>query len=174
MDEARKHRVGWIGGVASSTAVLLLAGCGTTAASSVTPPDTSTSASAAYTPATAGTASPTPAGPGQPAPPASAACPIAGTTAEPSTSCAAKLRNGARLPVLLRTPNSKPGYVTSFRITGVSGPSASVDGQSTTQVGDTRFVLTAIRTGTTRITATCPGPINAPSITLTLTVDVSN
>ena len=30
IDEATNHRVGWIGGVASCMAVLLLAGCGTT------------------------------------------------------------------------------------------------------------------------------------------------
>lgn len=171
MDEARNHRVGWIGGVASSMAVLLLAGCGTTAASSVTASAASASASAAYPPETAGTASPTPAGSGQPAPSASSACPMVGTTAEPSTSCTAKLRIGAHLPVLLRTPHPN---LESFRITGVSGPSTRVDGQSTTQAGDTRFVLTAVRTGTTRITATCPGPYSAPGLDLILTVDVSN
>jgi hypothetical protein len=95
---------------------------------------------------------------------------MTGTIAEPFTSCTAKLRIGAQLPVLLRTPypNLEP-----FRIAGVSGPSARVDGQSTTQAGDTRFVLTAVRTGTTRITAYCLGPGSAPGLNLTLTVDVS-
>jgi hypothetical protein len=96
---------------------------------------------------------------------------MAGTTAEPFTSCTVKVRIGARLPDLLSTPYPNLG---SFRITGVSGPSARVDGQSTTQAGDTRFVLTAVRAGTTRITAYCLGPGSAPGLILTLTVDVSN
>jgi hypothetical protein len=56
IDEATNHRVGWIGGVASCMAVLLLAGCGTTAGSSATRPAASGSASATYLPATTVTA----------------------------------------------------------------------------------------------------------------------
>ena len=93
------------------------------------------------------------------------------TTGEPFTSCTAKVRIGVRLPVLLSSPYPN---LESFRITGVSGPSARVDGQSTTQAGDARFVLTAVRTGTTRITAYCLGLGSAPGLNLTLTVDVSS
>ncbi|MFL4907578.1 hypothetical protein ACJ6WF_31355 [Streptomyces sp. MMS24-I2-30] len=170
MDKATHHRLGLTARAAWPMAILLLTGCGTTAGRSATSPTASAAASSAYPPETSGTASPTSAGTGQPTRPATAACPMAGTTAEPYTSCTVTLRIGARLPVLLRTPYPNQE---AFRIAGITGSSTRVNDRTSTQAGDTRFVLIAVRAGTTRITASCPGPHSAPGIGLTITGDVS-